>query len=100
MTTNAGSGSFSCPLCEEATGVADSRPGPRGHTIRRRRVCRTCGHRFTTYEAMADEYANVFGLSNIEDLLGQIAAAVGVVNDKLRRVRQSAELFDEMKGKR
>lgn len=40
-----------CPRCE-ATGtrVIDSRDLESGSTIRRRRECESCGHRFTTYE--------------------------------------------------
>lgn len=40
-----------CPRCE-ATGtrVIDSRDLEAGSTIRRRRECEACGHRFTTYE--------------------------------------------------
>lgn len=40
--------SYSCPMCGNGTGVYDSRPGDFG--IRRRRACRSCGHRFTTVE--------------------------------------------------
>lgn len=40
-----------CPMCGvEDTRVIDSRPGDQGTTIRRRRACSGCGHRFTTYE--------------------------------------------------
>jgi transcriptional repressor NrdR len=40
-----------CPRCEEgATRVIDSRDLENGSTIRRRRECEACGHRFTTYE--------------------------------------------------
>lgn len=40
-----------CPRCEAAaTRVIDSRDLENGSTIRRRRACETCGHRFTTYE--------------------------------------------------
>ncbi len=38
------------------TRVVDSRPIDRGDSIRRRRECRACGHRFTTYERMAPTY--------------------------------------------
>jgi transcriptional repressor NrdR len=43
--------SMRCPRCE-ATGtrVIDSRDLESGSTIRRRRECEACGHRFTTYE--------------------------------------------------
>jgi transcriptional repressor NrdR len=34
--------------------VVDSRPADGGGAIRRRRVCRTCGRRFTTYERIED----------------------------------------------
>lgn len=43
-----------CPLCAtEDTRVVDSRPSDGGSTIRRRRECTSCGHRFTTYERYA-----------------------------------------------
>ncbi len=40
-----------CPHCEnDVTRVIDSRDLENGSTIRRRRECEACGHRFTTYE--------------------------------------------------
>lgn len=40
-----------CPECEcELFNTRKSAPSPRG--IRRRRECRGCGHRFTTYEVI------------------------------------------------
>ena len=40
-----------CPKCESVEDkVIDSRSSRDGITIRRRRECLTCGHRFTTYE--------------------------------------------------
>ena len=40
-----------CPRCEAAgTRVIDSRDLEGGGTIRRRRECEACSHRFTTYE--------------------------------------------------
>jgi transcriptional repressor NrdR len=39
-----------CPLCEAATRVLESRSPEAGDSIRRRRECSACGHRFTTYE--------------------------------------------------
>lgn len=48
---------YSCPHCEGvATEVVDSRPGlVRGHvSVRRRRKCKACGLRFTTFEVAAD----------------------------------------------
>ncbi len=43
-----------CPVCAgDDTRVVDSRPADQGEAIRRRRECRACGHRFTTYERVA-----------------------------------------------
>lgn len=40
-----------CPSCqEEHTRVIDTSHDMRGTTTRRRRVCASCGYRFTTYE--------------------------------------------------
>ena len=40
-----------CPRCEQTgTRVIDSRDLESGSTIRRRRECEACSHRFTTYE--------------------------------------------------
>jgi transcriptional repressor NrdR len=40
-----------CPYCgEDDTQVKDSRPTEDNTAIRRRRVCPTCGQRFTTFE--------------------------------------------------
>jgi transcriptional repressor NrdR len=40
-----------CPLCgSDDDRVVDSRPSLDGTAIRRRRECRSCGHRFTTFE--------------------------------------------------
>ena len=40
-----------CPECSEIiTKVIDSRLTEKGYTIRRRRECESCSHRFTTYE--------------------------------------------------
>ena len=42
-----------CPSCGASdTRVVDSRPAENGTSIRRRRECEVCGHRFTTYERL------------------------------------------------
>ena len=44
-----------CPYCTEIDNkVIDSRLSKDGRTIRRRRECIKCGHRFTTYEKLED----------------------------------------------
>lgn len=39
-----------CPRCRADTYVVDTRPGDK--TVRRRRKCVACDHRFTTYECI------------------------------------------------
>jgi transcriptional repressor NrdR len=42
-----------CPVCgAPSTRVIDSRPAETGQSIRRRRECEECRHRFTTYERL------------------------------------------------
>lgn len=44
-----------CPTCNyNGTRVLDSRPVDEGRTIRRRRECEECQHRFTTFERVED----------------------------------------------
>ena len=44
-----------CPFCKEDNDkVVDSRSGESGEMIRRRRHCRNCGRRFTTYERIEE----------------------------------------------
>jgi transcriptional repressor NrdR len=49
-----------CPVCRNpSTKVADSREGRDGTSIRRRRVCNACGHRFTTRERIEETLPTV-----------------------------------------
>jgi transcriptional repressor NrdR len=44
-----------CPSCHaDDTKVVDSRAADEGAAIRRRRLCLSCGYRFTTYERMEE----------------------------------------------
>lgn len=44
-----------CPFCDYMESkVVDSRPTDEGNTIRRRRECVECKHRFTTYEKIEE----------------------------------------------
>src|SRR4029077_274245 len=50
------SGFMRCPKCGcQEDKVIDSRASREGATIRRRRECTICGHRFTTYEEVEHE---------------------------------------------
>jgi transcriptional repressor NrdR len=42
-----------CPFCSHTDSkVVNSRQSPKGESIRRRRECLQCGHRFTTFEVV------------------------------------------------
>ena len=41
---------MNCPECDHPTRVLESRRADAGAATRRRRVCTSCGHRFTTFE--------------------------------------------------
>lgn len=44
-----------CPSCHHnGTRVLDSRPSHEGRSIRRRRECESCSHRFTTFEMIEE----------------------------------------------
>ena len=46
---------MTCPSCERATRVLESRQAEGGTAVRRRRECPKCGGRFTTYERREPE---------------------------------------------
>ena len=46
-----------CPSCESPTRTLETRQAEGGAAIRRRRECRRCGHRFTTFERREPEAA-------------------------------------------
>lgn len=49
-----------CPACSnDDTRVIDSRLGDAGATVRRRRECQSCSHRFTTFERFEREQPRV-----------------------------------------
>lgn len=56
-----------CPSCgADDTRVIDSRPADNGASIRRRRHCDGCGHRFTTYERLEPQLLVVKRSGRIE----------------------------------
>ncbi|MGH2955539.1 MAG: ATP cone domain-containing protein [Solirubrobacterales bacterium] len=48
-----------CPACGAETKVLESRRADHGAAVRRRRECRSCGRRFTSFERRAPEPASV-----------------------------------------
>jgi transcriptional regulator NrdR family protein len=56
---------MTCPVCGERTLIYDSRPDESGESVRRRRKCRVCGHRFTTIEVDADSLRDKGGARHV-----------------------------------
>lgn len=66
---------MTCPVCGGATKIVDSRSSRAGESIRRRRECLACGHRFTTREVDAE----------MLERLERIARAAREVETELRK---------------
>ena len=64
-----------CPGCQSysASRVVDSRPIEEGNCIRRRRVCDSCKHRWTTYERNNDRPSPEFYVINDDRRVGVAA---------------------------
>lgn len=73
--------------------VLDSRQNGSGSTIRRRRECLSCGHRFTSYERIIDTPLRVIKRDGrIEDFnLDKIERGVRIATDKLKVTPETIE---------
>jgi transcriptional repressor NrdR len=89
-----------CPTCgADDDRVVDSRPTPDGDAIRRRRECRACGVRFTTFERVEmpellvrKRFGSVTPFSRPKVLEGMQRAAKGRVEpDELERAAAGVE---------
>lgn len=90
LIAGAGGGkAFPCP-CGGNTGVNDTRATTSG--IRRRRICLSCGHRFTTFEIKTESST---GILNQADLVASSAesllAAAVCLGDKIDALRKIIE---------
>ncbi len=95
-----------CPSCDSPdTRVVDSRPAEAGSSIRRRRECEQCAHRFTTYERLEPQLTVIKRSGDVEPfslakLVSGLSAALadrpvsgsdieGVANSIAREVAKS-----------
>ncbi len=84
-----------CERCGGTTDVTDSRPVKTG--VRRRRACRACGHRFTTYEGTAE----AFQLAHIaNEIRSDIRKAILLLNETGERfLTFEQDMTNEDEGK-
>jgi transcriptional repressor NrdR len=97
--------SVRCPACSSLEDkVVDSRTADDGSTIRRRRECLECGHRFTTFERYEEQPIVVvkrsgdrvpFDRSKIE--MGVIAASKGRPVTREQIAELAADLEDQFR---
>ncbi len=67
---------MTCPKCDsQQDSVIDSRESAEGDEIRRRRVCRQCSYRWTTYE-------RVWTGTNVGEVKRLLNAAMALMADR------------------
>ena len=90
-----------CPFCsKDNTRVVDSRPVEDTNSIRRRRMCDSCGRRFTTYEKVEtipltvikkDQTREQYSRSKIQDGVLRACYKRPISIDKIERMIDSIE---------
>ncbi|MBQ1546953.1 MAG: transcriptional repressor NrdR [Lachnospiraceae bacterium] len=89
-----------CPFCSsDNTRVIDSRPADENTSIRRRRVCDSCGKRFTTYEKVETIPLIVIKKDNTREQYDRAKIEGGVLRACHKRpvsVNSVANLVDEV----
>lgn len=91
-----------CPQCRDGlTDVKDSRPPSDSdagmYLVRRRRECRSCGHKFITFEVMAlDNTSTIEAEKRVVKALDAIGAIASIVNEAegvVNQMRLRADAF-------
>ena len=72
---------MTCPRCHGVTRVVDSREAR--ESVRRRRACRACGHRFTSHEVAAEHVAA--DRERVAAALRQLAVTLDATAELLRQ---------------
>lgn len=89
-----------CPFCSsENTRVIDSRPADDNCSIRRRRLCDTCGKRFTTYEKVETIPLIVIKKDNNREQYDRSKIEAGILRACHKRpisVNQINQLIDDV----
>ncbi len=92
-----------CPFCnKENTRVADSRPVEDTNSIRRRRVCDSCGRRFTTYEKVETIPLTVIKKDQTREQYSRSKIQDGVLRACYKRpisVEKIEEMIDSIEGR-
>ena len=82
-----------CPYCsQENTRVIDSRPADDNSSIRRRRLCDSCGKRFTTYEKVETIPLIVIKKDNNREQYDRSKIEAGILRACHKRPVSAAEI--------
>lgn len=85
-----------CPFCGQiGAKVIDSRPADDGSFIRRRRVCDSCGERFTTYETVQNIEIMVIKKDGTRESFDRNKIQRGIIRACEKR-KVTMEQIDEM----
>ncbi|MCR5255165.1 MAG: transcriptional regulator NrdR [Acetatifactor sp.] len=91
-----------CPFCShENTSVIDSRPADDNNSIRRRRVCDSCGKRFTTYEKVETIPLVIIKKDNNRETYDRQKIEAGIIRACHKRpvsVQQISKVVDEIES--
>ncbi|MBQ9511684.1 MAG: transcriptional repressor NrdR [Lachnospiraceae bacterium] len=89
-----------CPFCsKDNTRVIDSRPADENTSIRRRRVCDSCGKRFTTYEKVETIPLIIIKKDNNRETYNRAKIETGILKACHKRpvsAQQISRLIDEI----
>lgn len=82
-----------CPKCGgNKSSVIDSRQAEEGHTIRRRRECDKCNHRFTTYERVEERTLVVVKKDGTREQFSRDKIFNGIIRSAQKRPVSSDEI--------
>ncbi len=91
-----------CPYCnQENTRVVDSRPVEDTNSIRRRRICESCGKRFTTYETLETIPLTVIKKDHTREQYQRNKIQDGVLRACYKRpipIEKIEEMIDSIEG--
>ncbi|MCD7750589.1 MAG: transcriptional regulator NrdR [Lachnospiraceae bacterium] len=86
-----------CPFCgQDNTRVVDSRPVEESNSIRRRRVCESCGRRFTTYEKVETFPVMVIKKDQTREVYDRSKLEQGILRACHKRPVSSAQLSEAL----
>lgn len=102
MPSGKGANAVRCPFCnQDNTKVVDSRPVEDTNSIRRRRMCDSCGKRFTTYEKVETIPLSVIKKDQTREQYERSKIQDGVLRACYKRpipIEKIEEMMDSIEG--